>query len=216
MNRSREEIKSGLNEIKTDTLAISEEYFEEKLSVSLISYYNMVIAITENTDITNKKKKSLLKELYNKYQPDTIEILLEMLEQIYSNTSTKIKDIYEVEDLPTSKITFYDKDGLTIEDRLDKYFNPKNKDTFIKRKEQALNKMRQITKSESLNEMNIVEYDKLFDLCSSYEIYNDDYDDDCETEICPIHWGLYSSLEEPPEMPMYHPVCECHVAYYIE
>lgn len=215
MSKSHEEIKLGFNDIKKDTLAISEEYFD-KLSISLISYYNMIIAISENTDITKLDKNKKLKELYNKYQPDTIEILLQMLEEVYLNTSTKIKDIYEIEDLPTSKITFYNKDGLTIEDRLDKYFNPINENTFIKQKESALNKMRQITKSESLNEMNIVEYDKLFNLSSSYEIYNEDDEADCDNNVsCESYWGIYNSSDEPPDMPSYHPDCECHVAYYI-
>ena len=218
MSKSHEEIKLGFNDIKKDTLAISEEYFD-KLSISLISYYNMVIAISENTNITTSEKNKKLKELYSKYQPDTIEILLQMLEEVYLNTSLKIKNIYEFDndkELPKSKITFYNKDGQTIEDRLNKYFNPINENTFIKRKESALNKMRQITKSESLNEMNIVEYDKLFNLSSSYEIYNEDDEADCDNNVsCESYWGIYSSLEEPPDMPSYHPDCECHVAYYI-
>jgi len=66
MSKSHEEIKSGFNDIKKDTLIISEEYFD-KLSISLISYYNMIIAISENTDITKSEKNNKLKELYNKY-----------------------------------------------------------------------------------------------------------------------------------------------------
>ena len=65
--------------------------------------------------------------------------------------------------------------------------------------------------------MNIVEYDKLFNNCTIFEIYNEDDEDDCDENIhCETYWGEYKVTDELPPMPLYHPDCECHVAYYFD
>ena len=50
-----------------------------------------------------------------------------MLEEVYTTTSAGLKVIYEVdEELPISKIEFYNKDGITINERWKKWFHPKS------------------------------------------------------------------------------------------
>lgn len=65
--------------------------------------------------------------------------------------------------------------------------------------------------------MNTVEYDKLFNNCTVFEIYSDNEDNECSEAVeCRLYWGSYKITDELPPMPSYHPDCECHVAYYFD
>lgn len=93
-----------------------------------------------------------------------------MLEEVYSTVSSMIKEIYgEDIDYPVSKIIFFEADGLTIDDRIEKWWNPYNGNSlninFIKNKISAEHKINQIARSESLNEMEVIKRDKLFHNC---------------------------------------------------
>lgn len=214
--KTHEQIKQELNNLFHIVKSIGEEYFDN-LSIILINYYNVLAALLDDTNTPQAEKNKLIDKLYKKFEAKSLDELVNMLEEVYSTTSSTLKEIYELdEELPLSKIEFYDKDGMTIQERWKKWFYPKSKD-YIKDKLQALNKIKQICNSECTNEMNIVEYDKLFNNCNVIEIYNEDDEAGCDENIsCEIYWGVYKVTDELPPMPSYHPDCECHVAYYFD
>jgi len=127
--KTHEEIKVELSNLLIVIKSISDLHFEN-LSIILINYYNLLKSTLDDTDISKKKKEKLINKLYNKFQIKSLEELTNMLEEVYSTTSTAIRDIYELnnEDLPISKIQFYNKDNITIEQRLFKWFNPNSED----------------------------------------------------------------------------------------
>ena len=214
--KSHEQIKQELNNLFHIVKSIGETYFDN-LSVILINYYNVLSALTDDTDTPQRQKNKLINELYEKFQEKSLDELTNMLGEVYTITSASLKEIYEInEELPISKIEFYNKDGITIDERWKKWFHPKSQNYLID-KLQALNKVKQICRSECINEMNIVEYDKLFNNCTIFEIYNEDEEEDCDENVhCEIYWGEYKVTDELPPMPSYHPDCECHVAYYFD
>lgn len=214
--KSHEQIKQELNKLFHIIKSISEEHFDN-LSILLINYYNTLLALSNDTDTPQKEKDKLINELYNNFKDKSLDELTNMLEEVYSTTSSGLRDIYEFdEELPISKIEFYNKDGMTINERWKKWFYPKSQN-YLKDKFQALNKIKQICNSECVNEMNTVEYDKLFNNCTAFEIYNEDDEAECDENIsCESYWGVYKITDELPPMPSYHPDCECHVAYYFD
>ena len=131
-------------------------------------------------------------------------------------------------DYQTSHIEFFNGDGIDINNRIDKWYNPYTKNNtlnldFIVNKDVAKGKIKTIAYTESIHEMEIVKYEKLFPFLEAgngeLEILNADDEEDCfHNAACELRWGTYhiSDPNFPPELPPYHPECECYTSYYIE
>ena len=114
--KSHEQIKQELNNLFHIVKSIGETYFDN-LSVILINYYNVLSALTDDTDTPQRQKNKLINELYEKFQEKSLDELTNMLGEVYTITSASLKEIYEInEELPISKIEFYNKDGITIDE----------------------------------------------------------------------------------------------------
>ena len=168
-------------------------------------------------------KKKSYKEAFEEKEEDNDEstsiynLILEMLTEVYSLTAKEVKNIYNIPHnvkLPISKITSYDLDGITLEERLEKWYCPKIKgnenEHYIKQYLPALSKMNQILTTECIYQKQVVMNDKLSDLCEFGII---EESPDCQHGICNQYAGEWpiNELIYPP----YHPNCLCEVIYEI-
>ena len=234
MPQSMREISTAIYEIQVEVKKIQDFYFN-KISQVLVSYYNKIKKIQpELFDNKNKKDITFSKEeedeiesLWNETEQKINDLLLDMLEEIYELTSRYIRDIYGDDVVyPPSQIKFFDKDGKTISDRLNRWFNPYDKENqinkdFIKTTTAAVAKIDQISMTEALNQMELIKFDKLFGLCDRFTIENYDKEDDCDHfPACEQYWGeIYHPNEDgtsPIPPPPYHPDCECYAVYYLD
>ena len=228
------EIGESLYEIQVEVKKIQDFYFN-KISQVLVSYYNKIKKIQpelfnnkNKKDITSsKEEEDEIENLWNETEQKINDLLLDMLEEIYELTSRYIRDIYGDDVVyPPSQIKFFDKDGKTISDRLNRWFNPYNKESqinkdFIKTTTAAVAKIDQISMTEALNQMELVKFDKLFGLCDRFTIENYDEEDDCgHIPSCDQYWTeIYRPNEDgtsPIPPPPYHPDCECYAVYYLD
>lgn len=223
MNKYQENFSA----IKNEVMSLYENHLEHFFSL-IISYYNnlestrpILLAEDQSEWEYTDKDVNVYKNLYLPFFDDVKNSLEDMLEEVYSTVSSMIKEIYgEDIDYPVSKIIFFEADGLTIDDRIEKWWNPYNGNSlninFIKNKISAEHKINQIARSESLNEMEVIKRDKLFHNCRQIEIMNEDDEADCYENIhCEVYWGIYSVEDDDlPKFPLYHPDCECFTVYY--
>lgn len=121
-------ISEALYQLQLEIETIQEKYLESITSI-LIDYYNF-IRETKPKLLTNKDKWTKDNNdinVYNKWHDDVkediLDLLNDMMEEVYSTTSSELRIVYGEHDYPISKIAFYDKDGKTIEERLDRWFN---------------------------------------------------------------------------------------------
>lgn len=202
--------KKALNKLNQDINNIIEEYLEEFSSI-ILSWY-----------------KNPIEENWQEFEDNLYNLILETLEKVYAISSKSIKKIYGIDKkLPTSKIVTYDRDNLTLRDRIRKWFCPKeietskdnsevirweNKDNkyFIKDKLIAVNKVIQIAKTEAIYQKQTVFYDKIKDLCD-FVILEESAE--CKHNICDEYSGEWPIDEfiYPP----YHPNCLCEPIYEI-
>ena len=147
---------------------------------------------------------------FNEFFSNTQNLIMEMLEEVYSIVSKDIKIIYKIKrQLPISEIETYSKDGYTLEERLIRWYSKNSKD-FIKEKLSAVNKIKQILKTECLYQKQRIMNNKLQGLCEFAII---EESPDCEHGICNEYAGEWpiNELIYPP----YHPECQCEVIYEI-
>ena len=125
-----EQIQNAIHDLQLEIEEIQEDYLN-KLSLLLIDYYNSIKEIRPELfdDRVNNweenEEDSSVKALWeDKVKKEIIDLLTDMLEEIYTTTSSRLRKIYGDHDYPPSKIEFYNKDGKTIEERLDRWYNP--------------------------------------------------------------------------------------------
>lgn len=199
----------------------------------MVSYYNKVKKIDKKLFESNSKnleydndKAEEIETLWDDTEDEIEDLLLNMLEEVYEMTSKYIRNIYgDNVEYPPSQIKFFDKDGKTLEERLDRWFNPYQNQQlnldFIKNTTSAVTKANQISMTEALNQMEIVKFDKLFGICDRFTIDNEDEDDDCgHSPACDQYWReIYRPNDDgtsPIPPPPYHPDCECYAVYYLD
>lgn len=124
------ELKNKLYNLQLQIIQIQENYLE-KLSQILTKYYNVIDKeepelfepIEKDNNIKKENKK--IKQFWGSTKNNIINLLLDMLEEVYELTISTIKNIYGDDfEYPTSEVEFYHKDGKTIDERLDRWFNP--------------------------------------------------------------------------------------------
>lgn len=216
---------NGMVLIKQEIIELQATYLESLFKI-IIQYYNYIqntrpILLEKNqTDWKYTNVDNLIQLAYDTFSASIKTTLESMMEDVYSIVSTRIRELYGDLDYPISSIEFFNKDGLTIDDRINKWWNPYNdkkiSSTFIKNKNFAEAKIAQINKAEALNLTEKIKYDKLFHQSDYIEIANEDEEDDCLDNIsCETYWGRYSVKDDDlPRLPIYHPDCECFVVYY--
>ncbi len=121
-------VSEALYQLQLEIKTIQEKYLES-ITSKLINYYNFVKETKPEllTDKDKWMKDNHDIDIYNKWhdnvKEDILDLLNDMMEEVYSTTSSELRTIYGDYDYPVSKIAFYDKDGKTIEERLDRWFN---------------------------------------------------------------------------------------------
>ena len=186
-------ILSKTKKLNKEIANIYDEYLDE-LSVILTNYYNNTTIDTFDT---------FSEKLYDK--------IIEMLEKVYSLTSSEIKNIYKIKrQLPISKIETYSKDGYDLKARLSRWFNSENNLDYISDKIAAITKLKEILITECLYQKQVVMNDKLKDFCDFAII---EESPDCHSGICNEYAGEWpiNELIYPP----YHPNCQCEVIYEV-
>ena len=126
----KEYLKEQLYNLQLKVLEIQEKYLE-KLSQKLTEYYNYInnnkpelLKLNVETWKQDSKDQKI-KTHWDKVHIEIINLLLDMLEEVYELTTSVIKELYGDDfEYPTSEIEFYHKDGKTIDERLDRWFNP--------------------------------------------------------------------------------------------
>lgn len=230
---TKEEEKIGFADMRNKCLSISESSLEQ-LFLTVIGYYNTIQKISPvllQKDAVQKwhysSEDDIIKQIYNTYHDDILNDLTKLLEDVYTETSGKIREMYgENLNYPTSHIEFFNRDNIDINERLAKWYNPYTENNtlnfdFIIDKEVAKNKIKAIAYTETIHEMEIVKYEKLFPFLEAdgeLEILNADDEDDCfHNTACQLRWGTYHVTDSdfPPELPPYHPECECYTSYHI-
>lgn len=192
MKPNRKYIENKTKKLNKEIQKIYDTYFET-LSKELIKYYN--------NDCKN----------FSEFSDQVESIILEMLEEVYSTTSSGVKSIYKIKkDLPVSKIATFSADGKTLADRIYIWFS-KASENFVADKLQALQKLEVITKTEALYQQQLVMYDKIQGLAEFGIVVNGG--GDCKEGICSEYEGEYP-IEELI-FPPYHPNCQCYVIYEI-
>ena len=192
MKPNRKYIENKTKKLNKEIQKIYDTYFEI-LSNELIKYYN--------NDCKN----------FSEFSDQVESIILEMLEEVYSTTSSGVKSIYKIKkDLPVSKIATFSADGKTLTDRVYIWFS-KASENFVADKLQALQKLEVITKTEALYQQQLVMYDKIQGLAEFGIVVNGG--GDCKEGICSEYEGEcpIGELIFPP----YHPNCQCYVIYEI-
>lgn len=143
---------------------------------------------------------------------DYLDIIYNSLENVYSITLEKIREIYSIEILNEeitqkniNKLT-YSKDGLTLRQRIIKHCEEYEKDKPTK--ERLLYDMIKILNTEALCVMNNLISNKV-----NFEYAAIDNDGEC-CELCSDYaneeYIPIDDFEEPP----YHPNCECIAVYF--
>ena len=192
MKPNRKYIENKTKKLNKEIQKIYDTYFET-LSKELIKYYN--------NDCKN----------FSEFSDQVESIILEMLEEVYSTTSSGVKSIYKIKkDLPVSKIATFSADGKTLADRIYIWFS-KASENFVADKLQALQKLEVITRTEALYQQQLVMYDKIQGLAEFGIVVNGG--GDCKEGICAEYEGEcpIGELIFPP----YHPNCQCYVIYEI-
>ena len=217
--------KDSFADIKQSVRQI-QQTFVEQLAKTVVQYYNDIQKTNPNIFKPTEWKPSVadikVEQLYNEFAFHIQHQLEDLLEAVYSEVSKDITAIYGEDDYPISKIEFYHKDGNSLIDRINKWYNPYNNKslstTFIQNKLSAVTKINQISQAEAFNEMEVVKFDKLFHKCKYLEITNFDEEADCSESVhCEVYWGIYSIKDDDiPPLPLYHPDCECFTVYYKE
>ncbi len=192
MKPTRKYIENKTKKLNKQIQEIKDNYFDS-LSKILIKYYN-----NECKDFKDFSEK--------------IEsTILEMLEKIYSSTSSGIKEIYKIKkDLPVSKIEPFNADGKSLSERIFIWFSKKS-DNFINDKLSALNQLEVITNTEALHQQQLVMFDKLSGMAEFATVVSGG--GDCRESLCSEYEGDWpiGELVYPP----YHPNCQCYVIYDI-
>ena len=183
-----------------------------KTQILLTDVKNIVDTYSEDIAKLNIKILKIDNPNWILFVEDYLDIIYDALENIYSLTLEKIKDIYEVEIL-NEEVTeesinnlTYSKDGLTLKQRIVKHCKEYEKEKPSK--ERLLCDIIKILNTEALCIMNNLISNKIkfeyaaidngnecCDLCSDY----------ANEEYIPIN-----DFEEPP----YHPNCECIAVYF--
>lgn len=217
---------------------IADKYLD-KISTKLITYYNELEELDKNNQDQILKKRPPLhivtptneqKEILKKYtelEKELIDLLITMMGEVYKVVSKSLRYTYGDLKYPISKINFYNKDGLVLKDRLQKWLcpfhtriNPSKEDAepyidsyndnFIIDKLLAIHQLDIIISTECSFQSETIKKDKLSGFCEWVEVCfgGGECHGGCET-LC----GEYpvNELIEPP----FHPNCCCYTAWIL-
>ena len=234
------DIRIANKEFQNKLKDIADNYLD-KISPLLIEYYNDFEEIDKNLKkenqilqrhipthivIPTQLNKSVI-EKYSKLEKELENLLNDMMEDVYRETSKMIRNTYGNLNYPISKINFFNKDGKTIKSRLQRWFCPYiikpdpsgenypyiitgyNGD-FVINKLKAISKIDIILSTECSFEAETIKKDKLNGLCEWVEVCygGGDCNSDCQ-ELC----GEYP-INEYPEPP-FHSNCGCYTSWLL-
>lgn len=235
--------------LQDDILKIYEKYLNSS-STLLIKYYNKLKDITIIIDgeeinfldyLKDQKRKNkknlpldvqnILQNILNEYlelEKKLMDDFIDMLEEIYKLVSLSIVKRYGRRKYPISSISFFEEDGMTIIERLRRWFcpftlhqdleNPNDIPTLNKfnfdcfdDKLKAIHQLDLIIKTECLYQQEIVKKDKLSGFCEWVEICfgGGDCKSDCE-EYCDEY-----PVNEVPAYPPFHTNCGCYTNWIV-
>ena len=227
------ELQSG-KRLKKKITKISDKYLD-KVSPKLITYYNKLEKLDQDNEILKRRPPEhiatltpLQKEILQEYlalEKELIDLLIIMMGEVYREVAKSIRRTYGDAHYHISKINFFNKDGLVLKDRLQKWLcpfqirpNPSREDAepyidayndhFMIDKLSAINRMDVILYTECSFQAETVKRDKLSPLCEWVEICfgGGDCRSDCES-LC----GEYPSNEAPD--PPFHSHCGCYAVW---
>ena len=238
--------KQGNKQLQQDVLKIYEKYLDSS-STLLIEYYNDLKDEKNNTEdkdfleyikdrkilnndriLLTKKKAKDIKDRYLKLEKSLMDNFINMLEDIYKLTSLSIVKNYGSRKYPISNISFFEKDGMTMIERLRRWYcpftlhqdllNPNDIPTpdklnfdFFDDKLKAVYQLDLIVKTECLYQQEIVKKDKLSGFCEYVEICfgGGECHSSCEA-LC----GEFP-VNEIDDFPPFHTNCGCYTSWII-
>ena len=172
-----------------------------------------------NEKITARLYKSVREFDWENASEDTIEFMYQDLENVYTLALPFLKECYEIVDnsplfVSDYKTLTYHKDGLDIEQRIQRYVNTYKEAGLALQKELIPLHFNRILHTENRTFYYNIAKQKSKKYKEGYIIVADVYGGggDCNGS-CSEHWGemmLESDVEEPP----FHPNCGCEIFWY--
>lgn len=241
----RNKYKRYSKKLQDDVDDIHKKYLNSS-SILLVKYYNQLkkITITVNDEEYNlldylKEQKRRNKfnisinteeiiKLYQTLEDTLMEDFIEMLEDVYKLTAVTITKRYGRRKYPISNITFYEEDGMTMIERLRRWFcpftlhqdldNPNDSPTpdklnfdFYTDKLQAIDWLDKILYTECLYQQTTVQKDKLSGFCEWVEICFGG--GECRSD-CESYCGEFP-VNEVPAWPPFHTYCGCYASFIL-
>lgn len=193
----------------------------------LEGYFVMRNNISEKSEETLEKISKLINKHLKDYSrskfiDEMYQLMLELLSEVYSVTSSTIRELYE--DIDIDRLTdeeivglTYNADGKELRDRIEEHYDNVMKRAENDRKNYLLHRMMLIVNTESLTVSNGILHKKLAKHAAYVEITNKDDDVCWKHEECE-YWLRKGKIpvDELTELPPYHPDCECMAIYYLE
>ena len=193
----------------------------------LEGYFVMRNSISEKSEETLEKISKLINKHLKDYSrskfiDEMYQLMLELLSEVYSVTSSTIRELYEgidIDRLTDEEIVglTYNADGKELRDRIEEHYDNVMKRAKNDRKNYLLHRMMLIVNTESLTVSNGILHKKLAKHAAYVEIINKDDDVCWEHEECE-YWLKKGKIpvDKLTKLPPYHPDCECMAIYYLE
>ena len=192
----------------------------------LEGYFVMRNNISEKCEETLEKISKLINKHLKDYSrskfiDEMYQLMLELLSEVYSVTSSTIRELYEgidIDRLTDEEIVglTYNADGKELRDRIEEHYDNVMKRAENDRKNYLLHRMMLIVNTESLTVSNGILHKKLAKHATYAEVTNSDSDICWEHTEC-AYWLSKGKIpvDELTELPPFHPDCECMVVYYL-
>ena len=197
-NTRKNYLRNRYKKINTDIDDLTKVYLED-ITTELFHLFN-------NTD-------KIQDEEINKVKDKVINLIYNFIEEVYNLTLNSLKNMYKKvnNDINTEHLHPYNKDGKTLETRIDYWIND-----FMTRinhgslnvKNFSVNVMEKILQSEGQTAKNQMLKEKVGTLAEFVVIESSDGCEDCGQ-----YDGEYPIMEIPEDGPPFHPNCRCNMYY---